>query len=53
VAESPRKEGAEAAEDRDGGLHMVDTGQIMDGCLREEEVRRRREEEEEEEKEEK
>ena len=57
-AESPRAEsriadGAGPAEARDMGLQVCDTGQIMGGCLREEEVRRKRGEEEEEEKEEK
>ena len=48
-AESPRAEGAEPAEAGDSGPQVCDTGQIRNGCLREEEVRRRREEEEEEE----
>ena len=42
-AESPRAEGAEPAEAGDGGPQVCDTGQIRNGCLREEEVRRRKE----------
>ena len=53
VVESLRAEGAEAAEARDRGLQMGDTGQITGGCLIEEKVRGRRGEEEGEEKEEK
>ena len=48
-AESLRVEGVEPAEAGDGGSQVCDTGQIRNGCLREEEVRRRKEEEEEEE----
>ena len=52
-AESLRAEEAEPAEARDMGQQVCDTGQIVGGCLKEEEVREERDEEEEEEKEEK